>query len=79
MVESMSSVVVRYTSMTGLIFMRINARKVDDRVSLASVLDLIGQVRLQYIVRGKEMRKKLDSRDPGALKIAEKLDLISVA
>ncbi len=55
------------------------ARKVDDRVSLSSVLDVIGQVRLQYTVRGKEVKKKLDSRDPEALKIAEKLDLISVA
>lgn len=52
---------------------------VDDGVSLASVLDVIGKVRLQYTIRGKEVRKKLDSRDPEALKIAEKLDLISVA
>ena len=55
------------------------ARKVGDRVSLSSVIDVIGQVRLQYIVRGKEVRKKLDSGDNEALRIAEKLDLISVA
>ena len=56
------------------------ARKVDDRVSLSSVLDMIGQMRLQYTVRGKEVKKKLDSREGSrALKIAEKLDPISVA
>ena len=56
------------------------ARKVDDRVSLSSVLDMIGQMRLQYTVRGKEVKKKLDSREGSrSLKIAEKLDPISVA
>jgi hypothetical protein len=55
------------------------ARVVDEDVSLHSVLDTIGQVRLQYVITGREVRKKLDSGNNDALNIAQKLDLLSVA
>ena len=54
-------------------------RKIHPQVSLASLQGLISTVRLQYMIAGKEVKKKLDSRDPDALDIAGKLDLMSVA
>jgi len=60
-----------------LIYNRIRA--ISETVSLASVQDLLRQVRIQYIISGKEVRKKLDSRNPETLAIADKLNLISVA
>ncbi len=60
-----------------LIYNRIKA--ISETVSLVSVQDLLGQVRIQYIISGKEVRKKLDSRNPETLIIADKLNLISVA
>ncbi len=60
-----------------LIYNRV--KKVDENVSLDSVLDAINEVRLQYLVAGKKVIKKLDSRNVEALNIAEKLDLISLS
>jgi hypothetical protein len=40
---------------------------------------MLGQVRRQYIIRGKEVRKMIDSRDPASAAMAEKLGLISMA
>ena len=60
-----------------LIYNRIKA--ISETASLASVQDLLGQVRIQYIISGKEVRKKLDSWNPETLIIADKLNLISVA
>ncbi len=60
-----------------LIYNRV--KKVDENVSLHSVLDTINEVRLQYIVTGRKVIKKLDSRNMEALNIAEKLDLISLS
>ncbi len=60
-----------------LIYNRV--KKVDENISLHSVLDTINEVRLQYLVAGKKVIKKLDSRNMEALNIAEKLDLISLA
>ncbi len=60
-----------------LIYNRI--RSITETVSLVSVQDLLRQVRIQYIISGKEVRKKLDSRNPETLAIADKLNLISVA
>ena len=54
------------------------ARKVDDRVSLSSVLDVIWKVRLQYTVRGKEVKKKLDSRDPKSTIMPTDFGLLSM-
>lgn len=56
-----------------------NARKIGATVPPRTVLDTIGQVRLKYIVRGKEVRKIVDSGIPRSMNIAEKLDLMSVA
>ena len=55
------------------------AKKIDPRVSMTSVLDALRGVKLQYIIAGKEVRKKLDSRNPEALDIAEKMELVKVA
>ena len=60
-----------------LIYNRI--KPISETASLVSVQDLLGQVRIQYIISGKEVRKKLDSRNPETLIIADKLNLISVA
>ena len=54
-------------------------REINPQVSLASIQSIVSTVRLQYIITGKEVKKKLDSRDPDALDIAVKLDLMSVA
>lgn len=54
-------------------------KTVDETVSLTSVQDILAQVRLQYLISGKDVKKKLDSRSTKALNIATKLDLISVA
>ena len=56
----------------------ITLKTVSETVSLVSVQDLLRQVRIQYIISGKEVRKKLDSRNPETLIIADKLNLISV-
>ena len=59
-----------------LIYNRI--KPISETASLVSVQDLLRQVRIQYIISGKEVRKKLDSRNPETLIIADKLNLISV-
>ena len=54
-------------------------RSVDERVSLVSARDILNSVRIQYILSGKEVTKKIDSVSLEARRIAEELNLMSVA
>jgi transposase len=54
-------------------------KKIDESVSLQSVQGILSQVRLQYVISGKNVRKKIDSRNGKALAMAEKMNLISKA
>jgi transposase len=54
-------------------------RIVDERVSLVSARDILNSVRIQYILSGKEVTKKIDSASLEARRIAEQLKLMSVA
>ena len=53
-------------------------KKINENVSLVSATDLLSQVRIQYLVSGKKVEKRLDSRNPESLYISEKLNLISM-
>ena len=61
-----------------LALIRYRMHSIDQSTSLQSVHDKLSDVRLQYIISGKSVRKKLDSRNPDALRMAERLDLMSV-
>ncbi len=61
-----------------LILIRYRMHSIDQSISLQSVQNILSDVRLQYIISGKSVRKKLDSRNPDALCMAERLNLISV-
>ncbi|EQD67992.1 transposase-like protein, partial [mine drainage metagenome] len=52
---------------------------IDESVSLISALDVLAKVRLQYLISGKKVKKKLDSKSTEALNIASEIDLISLA
>ena len=54
-------------------------RSVDEHVSLVSARDILNSVRIQYILSGKEVTKKIDSASLEARRIAEELNLMSVA
>ena len=54
-------------------------RSVDERVSLVSAMDILNSVRIQYILSGKEVTKKIDSVSLEAGRIAEQLNIMSVA
>lgn len=54
-------------------------KKIDESISLTSVQEVLSQVRLQYIVSGRSVNKKLDSRNGRALAIAEEMNLIEQA
>ena len=54
-------------------------RSVDERVSLVSARDILNSVRIQYVLSGKEVTKKIDSASLEARRIAEELNLMSVA
>ena len=54
-------------------------RSVDECVSLVSARDILNSVRIQYILSGKELTKKIDSVSLEARRIAEQLNLMSVA
>ncbi len=60
-----------------LIYNRI--KEVYQPASLTSIQDLLSTVRLQYMIAGNEVKKKLESRDKDALNIATSLDLMSFA
>ena len=55
------------------------ASNVSGTVSLSSVMDTLGQVRLQYIINSKDVRRKIDSGNKEAIRIAQELNLISVS
>lgn len=59
-----------------LIYNRV--RNVSGSVLLLSVMNTLNQVRLQYIINGKEVKKKINSRNKEAIRIAQELKLISV-
>ena len=60
-----------------LIYNRL--RSVDEHVSLVSARDILNSVRIQYILSGKEVTKKIDSASLEARRIAGELNLWSVA
>ncbi len=60
-----------------LIYNRV--KDIYQEASLTSIQDLLSTVRLQYIIAGNEVKKKLDSKDRDALNIANSLDLMSIA
>ncbi len=54
-------------------------KEVYQPASLTSIQDLLSTIRLQYIISGNEVKKKLESKDKDALDIANSLDLMSIA
>ena len=54
-------------------------RSVDEHVSLVSARDILNSVRIQYVLPGKGVKKKVDSLSLEVRRIAEQLNIISVA
>ena len=54
-------------------------KRVDEQASLVLVRDVLSSVKTQYILSGKEVIKKIDSGLKEAERIAEELNLMSIA
>jgi hypothetical protein len=82
--DQKTSFIVEYTrsSLLAYLFLALiynRMRSVDEHVSLISAKDILNSVRIQYILSGKDVTKKIDSVSLEVRKIAEQLKLVLVA